>query len=170
MLVRFAGAGADVLLVKEGDMSVGEYCNRDVIVMGADESVLDAARLMREHHVGDVLIVEEREGERMPLGILTDRDLAIEVVAAGGDAERLRVADVMSGDLLTAKEEDDTMATLQRMRNGGVRRMPVVNRTGGLIGIITVDDFINVFAEQMEDLVRLVSREQLRERKVRDRP
>ncbi len=151
-------------------MSVGEYCNRDVIVVGADESVRDAARLMREHHVGDVVIVEEREGQRMPLGILTDRDLAIEVLAAGGDAERLRVDDVMSGDLLTAQEEDDTMVTLQRMRNGGVRRMPVVNRNGGLIGIITVDDFINVFAEQMEDLVRLVSREQLRERKVRDRP
>ncbi len=151
-------------------MSVGEYCNRDVIVMGADGSVRDAARLMREHHVGDVLIVEERDGQRLPIGILTDRDLAIEVLAEDGDADQLRAADVMSGDLLTANEEDDTMATLQRMRNGGVRRMPVVNRTGGLIGVITVDDFINVFAEQMEDLVRLVSREQLRERKVRNRP
>lgn len=151
-------------------MSVGEFCNREVIVMGPDESVRDAARLMREHHVGDVLVVEDREGQRVPLGILTDRDLVIEVLAAGGDPDPFRVADVMTGDLLTAQEDEDTMATLQRMRNAGVRRMPVINQGGGLVGIITVDDFINMFAEQMEDLVRLVSREQLRERKVRSRP
>lgn len=151
-------------------MSVGEFCNREVIVMGPDDPARDAARLMREHHVGDVLVVEERNGQRVPVGIVTDRDLVIEVMASDSDPEQFRVGDVMSGDLLTAQADDDTMETLQRMRNAGVRRMPVVDANGSLLGIITVDDYINVFAEQMEDLVRLVSREQLRERRLRSRP
>lgn len=151
-------------------MSVGEFCNREVIVIGPDEPAREIARLMREHHVGDVLVVEERGGRRVPVGIVTDRDLVIEVLASESDPDQFRVADIMTGDLLTAAEADDTMATLQRMRNAGVRRMPVVSTDGALVGIITVDDFINVFAEQMEDLVRLVSREQLRERKLRSRP
>lgn len=151
-------------------MSVGEFCNREVIVIGPDEPAREIARLMREHHVGDVLVVEERDGRRVPVGIVTDRDLVIEVLASESDPDQFRVADIMTGDLLTAAEADDTMATLQRMRNAGVRRMPVVSTDGALVGIITVDDFINVFAEQMEDLVRLVSREQLRERKLRSRP
>lgn len=151
-------------------MSVGEFCNREVIVMGSDEPARAAARLMREHHVGDVLVVEERNGRRLPVGIVTDRDLVIEILATDSDPDQFRVADIMSAELLTAREGDDTMETLQRMRNAGVRRMPVVDAAGGLLGIITVDDYINVFAEQMEDLVRLVSREQLRERKLRSRP
>lgn len=151
-------------------MSVGEFCNREVIVIGPEEPARDIARLMREHHVGDVLVVEERDGRRVPVGIVTDRDLVIEVLASESDAGQFRVADIMTADLLTANEADDTMETLQRMRNAGVRRMPVVSDDGALVGIITVDDYINVFAEQMEDLVRLVSREQLRERRLRSRP
>lgn len=151
-------------------MSVGEFCNREVVVIGPDEPARAIALLMREHHVGDVLVVEQRDGRRVPVGIVTDRDLVIEVLASESDPGQFRVADIMTGDLLTARQADDTMETLQRMRNAGVRRMPVVADDGALVGIITVDDFINVFAEQMEDLVRLVSREQLRERKLRSRP
>ena len=151
-------------------MSVGEFCNREVVVIGPQEPAREIARLMREQHVGDVLVVEERNGRRAPVGIVTDRDLVIEILASESDPSQFQVADIMTGDLLTARDSDDTMATLQRMRNAGVRRMPVVDADGALLGIITVDDFINVFAEQMEDLVRLVSREQLRERKLRSRP
>lgn len=151
-------------------MSVGEFCNRDVVVMTPDESVRTVAKIMRSEHVGDVLVVEQRDGKRIPVGIVTDRDLVVEVLATDNDPAQFRIADVMSGELLTAREDDDNMATLQRMRNAGVRRMPVVDADGVLVGIITVDDYINVFAEQMEDLVRLVSREQLRERNLRSRP
>lgn len=150
-------------------MSVGEFCNREVVVIGPQEPAREIARLMREQHVGDVLVVEEHNGRRVPVGIVTDRDLVIEVLASESDPSQFQVADIMTRDLLTARDSDDTMATLQRMRNAGVRRMPVVDADGALLGIITVDDFINVFAEQMEDLVRLVSREQLRERKLRSR-
>lgn len=149
-------------------MRVGEYCNREVVVMTARHSVCDVAKTMRDLHVGDVVIVEQRGDAPVPVGIVTDRDLAIEVLAAGRDAAEVSVAQIMSTDLITAREDDDAMATLQRMRNAGVRRMPVVDAAGALVGIITVDDYINVFAEQMEDLVRLVSREQMRERNLRD--
>lgn len=151
-------------------MSVGDFCNCDVSVVSREVSVADAARHMRDAHVGDVVVVEERDGLRVPVGIVTDRDLVIEVLAAGTDPDKVAVGDMMSADLLTASEHDETLETLQRMRNRGVRRMPVVDERGALKGILTVDDFINMFAEQMEDLVRLVTREQLHERSVRSVP
>lgn len=151
-------------------MAVGEFCNREVIVMGRAESARAAAQLMRSHHVGDVIVVEERGGQRIPVGIVTDRDLTIEVLADGVDADVVTVGDVMSGDLVTAEEHQDTWDCLAQMRNRGVRRMPVVDADGALVGIMTVDDYINVFAEQLEDLVRLVTQEQRRERVVRERP
>ena len=151
-------------------MSVGEFCNREVVVVQRAETARGAAQLMRQFHVGDVIVVDERGGRRLPVGIVTDRDLTIEILAEGVDPDVITVGDVMSGDLITAEEHEDTWDCLQQMRNRGVRRMPVVDRDGGLVGIMTVDDYINVFAEQLEDLVRLVTREQMRERAVRERP
>lgn len=151
-------------------MNVGEFCNREVVVMRRDETARDAARIMRQLHVGDVIVVDERQGRRIPVGIVTDRDLTIEILAAAVDPDAVTVGDVMSGELITAREHEDTWDCLQQMRNRGVRRMPVVDGDGALVGIMTVDDYINVFAEQLEDLVRLVTQEQRRERSVRERP
>jgi len=148
-------------------MRTGDVCNREVVFVERDGAIADAARLMREHHVGDLVVVEDRDGRRVPVGILTDRDLVVEVLAEGVDLNDVDVGDVMSDALVTAREDDALSDTVKRMRLKGVRRVPVVDRTGALIGILTVDDLLDLLAEQVSDLARLVQREQQRERTTR---
>lgn len=151
-------------------MAIGELCNREVVVVGRDVTVLEAAKLMRRYHVGDLVVIDERGGERIPTGIVTDRDVVIEVVAEEVDPKRVTVADVMGAELATVGEDEDAIEVMGRMRAHGVRRMPVVNARGGLEGIITVDDLIDLFSEQMQDLAALIRREQLREKQARSLP
>jgi CBS domain-containing protein len=148
-------------------MSVGEFCNREVIIIEKQESVVEAAKLMRHHHVGDVVVVEEKEGMNVPVGIVTDRDIVIEVIAEDIEPTSVAVGDIMSSELTTAGEDDELLETIKYMRSRGVRRLPVVNLQGGLVGILTVDDVLDLVAEQLSDLVGLATREQYRESKTR---
>ncbi len=148
-------------------MSIGEVCNRDVVVVKKGESALDAALLMRRFHVGDLVVVEEEGGQRIPVGILTDRDIVIEAVAENVNSRELTVGDIMSSDLVTVNEDEDVVDTVKMMRANGIRRVPVVDRAGVLVGIVTVDDLIELLAEVMNDLTTLISREQTREKETR---
>jgi CBS domain-containing protein len=118
---------------------------------------------MRHHHVGDVVVVEERGGRYFPIGILTDRDLVVEVLASDVTPETLLVGDVMSFELVSAKEDESVLDAIKRMRDKGVRRMPVVSADGALEGIITMDDLLDLIAEQLADLVAMVGRGKRRE-------
>jgi len=144
-------------------MKVGEVCNREVVWVDREASILDAARLMRRHHVGDLVVAEERQGRRIPVGILTDRDIVVELLAEQVPLEAISIGDVMTFELLTAGEGDEVMETLQQMRSRGVRRVPVVDGAGDLAGILAVDDLIELVAEQLTDLVKLIGVEQRRE-------
>lgn len=148
-------------------MSVGEFCNREVVITGRDSSIVEAARLMRQYHVGDLVVVETEAGQTKPVGILTDRDIVVELIAAGVPLDTVTVGDVMSGDLLTAREEDSIWDTLQRMRTRGVRRLVVVGASGALEGILTVDDLLELFSEELFALANVPRREQEQEKKLR---
>jgi len=148
-------------------MNAGEVCNREVVIVNRESSIQEAAKLMRKYHVGDVIVMEEKQGIRVPVGILTDRDIVIAIVARDLKAGEVQVGDAMSFDLLTAREEDEILETVKLMRGKGVRRIPVVNSTGGLEGIIAVDDLIDLLAEQVADLVALITTEQRHERRNR---
>ena len=148
-------------------MLAGEYCNRDVVMVGKTESIVKAAKLMRQDHVGDVLVVEPRNGERVPVGILTDRDIVIEVIAEEADLNELMVQDIMSFKLITSNENDDLMVTIKRMRINGIRRIPIVNQAGGLVGILSIDDILDVIVEQLMDLDQIIVNEQKNEKEHR---
>jgi len=148
-------------------MTIGTICNRDTVFTTRNSSIVDAAQLMRDHHVGDLVVVDEQAGRRVPVGIVTDRDLVIEILAKQVEPGSVTVGDVMSGELVTARESDGLFDTLQRMRAKGVRRVPVVDAGGALAGIVAVDDFLDLLAEEISALARLVSREQARERTAR---
>jgi len=147
--------------------SIGRICNRDVVIVEKNASVIEAARRMRAHHVGDLLVVEPGPQGPVPVGIVTDRDLVIEVLAEEVDVQTVTVGDIMSFDLVTAHENDDLLDTLKRMRARAVRRIPVVDARDVLVGILSVDDLIDLFAEQLGDLARLIGREQAHEREGR---
>ncbi len=145
-------------------MSVGEVCNREVVVVEQDADAGEASRLMREFHVGDLVVVERRGEMNVPLGIVTDRDLVIEVLAQDVDPASVSVKDLMVRPLETANEEDAILDTLQHMREKGLRRLPVVNASGGLVGILTVDDVIDLLAEELTDVVALGVRQRQKEK------
>jgi len=148
-------------------MSVGEVCNREVVITDRESSILEVTKLMRRHHVGDVVITEDRDGERVPVGIVTDRDIVVELLAEEVDLNAVDIGDVMSFELLIAREDDDILETIKRMQGKGVRRMPVVNQRGGLVGLLAMDDLVELIAEQLSDLVKLINTEQSRERNLR---
>jgi len=144
-------------------MGVGEVCNREVIVIDREGSIREAAGLMRKYHVGNVVVVEEKNEERFPVGILTDRDIVLDLIALDVDINVVTVGDAMSFELITAGEDDDVVETIKLMRHKGVRRIPVVNDRGGLEGILAVDDLIDYISEQLTHLARLVMGEPQRE-------
>jgi CBS domain-containing protein len=149
-------------------MTVGEICERNVVVAPKTEMVVDAAKRMRTSHVGDLVIVETKGERQVPVGILTDRDIVVGGVA--GDPAHLTyllVSDLMTDDLITAEEHESTEAALRKMQEHGVRRLPIVDSEGALVGIVTLDDLLQFFSGQQNILVGLVTREQERERQHR---
>lgn len=149
-------------------MTAGDICNRHVVVAPKTETVVDAAKRMRMAHVGDIIVVEARQGRHVPIGIVTDRDIVVSLVA--GDADHLKylsLDDMMTDDLVTAKEQDSLEAALLRMRERGVRRLPVVDAAGTLVGILTMDDLWRHFTQQQGLLVELMANEEHRERHFR---
>lgn len=148
-------------------MNVGDFCTREVVIVDRDATILDAAKLMRWHHVGDVVVVDRRGEVNIPVGILTDRDVVVELVAEEIDLAKVSVGDVMSTELHVVNAQDDLMETTQFMRHRGIRRIPVVGAAGELVGIITLDDMVEMVSEQLTDLVHLLGRERQIERERR---
>lgn len=148
-------------------MRIAEFCNRDVVVIRRERSALEAAQLMRTHHVGDVVVVEERSGRSVPVGIVTDRDVVVEVIAKGIEPQAVTVGDVMSTELTTSAETDEVADVLELMRVKSIRRLPIVDTHGSLVGIVTVDDLIDLIAGLMSDVGALVLRQPQRERRTR---
>ncbi len=148
-------------------MSIGEFCNREVIVTGSGTGIEEAARLMRQQHVGDLIVVESKDVGNVPVGIVTDRDLVIEVLAQGVDPSTVTIDDIMSRDPFVMEENADLWEALDRMRSKGVRRLPVVDGRGALIGILTLDDLVEALGEAVEDFIRIVRAELRRETRLR---
>lgn len=146
-------------------MTAGKYCNREVIITEPDTTIVEAAKLMRAYHVGSLVVVDKKGDESIPLGVVTDRDLVIEVLAQDVSPEGVCVADIMSRDLVMVHENEGLLDTLEIMRVRGVRRLPVINDKGGLEGILSADDALELINEATNHMIRLMRREVEREQK-----
>ncbi|MGI9302249.1 MAG: CBS domain-containing protein [Gammaproteobacteria bacterium] len=140
-------------------MVVGKICNRRVVTAGKESSIREAICLMRDEHVGDVVVVEARNHGQAPVGVLTDRDVVVGLLAQGVDLDAVSVGDVMSDEIEVAEEKDEVADTIKLMRYKGFRRMPVVDEEGTLVGIITLDDIVDLLAEQLRELTGVIPRE-----------
>ena len=148
-------------------MPIGEFCNREVVFATRETSIPEAAQLMRKFHVGDLVVVDEIDGKRVPVGIVTDRDIVIEIVSQSLDFNEFSVGDIMSPHLVSVQEKEGVFETIRLMRAKGIRRIPVVNQEGGLEGIVSADDILDLLAEEMTELAKVVPREQEREAKTK---
>lgn len=133
-------------------MKTLEACKRDVVVARRDTSLADAAKLMRERHVGCIVVVDTNDASK-PVGILTDRDIVVEVVAAELDPRSVTVGEIMSTPVVTVRAGDDALDTLKAMRIRGVRRVPVVDDAGALAGLASLDDLLEIAGETLNDVV-----------------
>jgi CBS domain-containing protein len=118
------------------------------VVAELEETAAIAARRMRDFRVGCVVVVR---GAR-PVGMLTDRDLAIRVVAAGLDPEKTRVADIVTYDATTVSRDAGIEAAVRVMGERGVRRVPIVTEDGKVTGVVTADDLVVLFSRQLDDV------------------
>jgi CBS domain-containing protein len=147
--------------------TAGQICNREVVYAKRDTTVAAAAKLMRHYHVGSLVVVDEVNGGRVPVGLVTDRDIVIEITAMDLDPAVITLGDIMDPNLVTARESEGILETIEIMRYRGVRRLPVVTADGRLAGIVTLDDLIEILAEELNELARIVAREQAREKSTR---
>ncbi len=133
-------------------------------------SIEEAARLMRDNHVGCLVVIRQSEGRVEPVGIMTDRDIVIELIAKSVPIEDVTVGDIMSFALLKVTEDETVFETAQRMRSRGVRRVPVITNSGELAGILALDDILSLLGEELSLLSRLTQREAEQEAKKRTLP
>lgn len=153
---------------REKIMPLGATFHPAVVSVPRDASIGAAARAMREHHVGAVVVVEPRaDGREIPVGILTDRDIVIELVAEDVPLDKVRVADVMSQDLVTAHRDDAVNDNIAVMMKHGIKRLPLVDESGALVGIFSADDYVESVAKELLGLARLPRRQMQVERRLR---
>ena len=144
-------------------MRIKTICQRNPVTVRRSEELLKAAQLMREKHIGYLVVVEPdaTDGSQRPIGVLTDRDIVITVVARETDPRSLRVEDIMTRQPVTASTADSVDKALQDMRRVGVRRLPVVGPRGELVGIISLDDVISVLAGELQNVACSIRNEQV---------
>ena len=148
-------------------MRIADICTHDVVQIAADASLAEAADTMRRRHVGALVVTEQPNGERVPVGMLTDRDIVLAVVAPGIAPEQLTAADVMTHPLATCREDEELFDAIQTMRERGVRRLPVLDAKGGLAGMVAADDIFSALGTHMRDLGQVLGHEQARETNLR---
>lgn len=138
-------------------MKTADLCRKDVVAVAGTATLATVAKAMREAHVGSVVVIGP-EG-RKPIGIVTDRDIVLEVVAMGLDPATMTAADVMTSSPVVAQSGDDALWALKTMRDRGVRRLPVVDARGELAGILAFDDLVQHVGTTLADISQLIGTE-----------
>ena len=142
-------------------MKVGDICGRNTVTTQEFDELTTAAQLMRERHVGYLVVVEPNVGDRTvsPVGVITDRDIVVGIIAQGTDPRTLRVGDIMTREPVVAEQDSPVSEALQSMRQIGVRRLPVVGSMGQLVGVLSLDDVLDAFAEELMDVAKSIRHE-----------
>jgi len=138
-------------------MSVGDLCSRDTVIAQRATTLVEAARLMRERHVGCLVVVEESPAGQLPVGVITDRDLVTAVLARDVEVHALRVDDVASDEPVIIREKASLPDALALMQAKGVRRVIVADEAGLLQGVLALDDVIEAVAEQMQAISKALT-------------
>jgi CBS domain-containing protein len=135
-------------------MNTGEICKQHVVTIREFEDLNTAARIMRERHVGYLVVVAPRpmDAKLKPIGVLTDRDIVVSVLAKDADVRALSVGDIMTRQPVVVEEDRSVGFALKEMRRIGVRRIPIVDGGGSLVGVLSLDDVIDAMAKEFADV------------------
>ncbi|MEQ8279100.1 MAG: CBS domain-containing protein [Deltaproteobacteria bacterium] len=145
-------------------MRIHHLSNSDVTTAPREMSLLAAAKLMRERHVGDVVVIEQRGAAQLPVGIVTDRDIVLGAIAQGiDDLAKVHVGDLAPSPCHVIGRDDRIENAIDIMQLHGVRRLPVVNDRGELEGIVTYDDVVSWMLSTLSSLSRSFTKQRRRE-------
>ena len=144
-------------------MNIGEVCSREVYIFKPEEPLANAVAEMMKRHIGAIVVVETEPERVRPVGIVTDRDVIRGQMSLKKELSSLTLREVMTSAPLTVTEASGMPEAIERMRARGVRRAPVVNDSGDLVGIVSLDDLLPLIAEELDALARLVGNQAGRE-------
>ena len=153
--------------MRSQSLKIRDVAVHEPVTARPTDSIGTCARRMHDEHVGCLVIVEDNDGEEFPVGILTDRDIAIEVVAFGLDPATMTAGDVMSEKPVLVEEDDDLLDALARMRERGVRRLPVVRPDGGLSGMLALDNLLEALGEEFDGVLGVMRAQRTKELRTR---
>jgi CBS domain-containing protein len=142
-------------------MRVGDICNHHAAIIGKSDSVHTAAKLMRDQHVTYVVVVESKNGNNIPVGSLTDRDIVVKLAASNVDLDTVTAEEVMNAPPILAEARDSVMVTLKRMRYKVIQHIPVVDTNKALIGVLSIDDILESLTEHLNDIGHIITQKQL---------
>ena len=143
-------------------MSISALCRRVVVTIHRQATTEDAARLMRSNHIGDLVVVDAAD-TGVPVGMITDRDIVVQVIAQGLAPAQTTVGSVMSAPVVTVREDDGFIQALDKMTGRGVRRAPIVDPDGRIRGLVSVDDLVRLLARELAKVGALIAHEQAAE-------
>ena len=148
-------------------MKVGQHCKHRVVCIDSAADIVEAARMMRDEHVGFLIVYAQGDDIRKPIGVLTDRDIVLEIVAKEVDPHQVTVKDAMTRQPLIANDSDELGEALQAMRMAGIRRVPVVDTRGALTGIFALDDWVELVTDLLCEISGSIKSEQRQEWRAR---
>ena len=146
------------------DMTAAAFCNTEVVTATCDTRLIDAAAMMRDFHVGSLVVTEKVNGRVTPIGIVTDRDIVVQIIALNIPCEDVLIRELIGDDFFTVKGSLNIFNVFKYMQQIGVRRLPVVDDLGGLMGILTFDDLVGILAGELADLSQVIKNEQIIEK------
>lgn len=146
---------------------IASIMTREPVTCPEDLRLQAVAALMRTRHVGSVVVVGAGDGKRRPLGVVTDRDIVIEVVATGLDAAAMTAGDIVAQPVILIHEHDDLRSAIHKMRSRGIRRLPVVDIHGDLVGVVSQDDLLGVLSHDISTLARVAEHQPQQEARAR---
>ena len=137
-------------------MSIYTVCQKSVVSVTPDTSIRFVADLMRGKNLGCVVVAAEQK----PVGIVTDRDLALRRDRiCGEEADEAPVSTIMTREVCTIRKDTGIFDAIQEMKSSGVRRLPVADAGGRLVGLITLDDIIRLLARELGEVARIIGKE-----------
>jgi CBS domain-containing protein len=153
--------------MRSSSLKIRDVAVHEPVTARPTDSVGTCARRMHDEHVGCLVVVEESDGDAFPVGVLTDRDIAIEVVAFGLDPATMTAGDVMSERPAVVEEDDDLLDALAHMRERGVRRLPVVRPDGALSGMLALDNLLEALGEEIDGVLGVMRAQRTKELRMR---
>lgn len=140
-------------------MAINTFATTVPVIIAEDAAIEEAATFMKQENVGCLIVVKKQNADTAPCGLITDRDIVMHLLANKVDSWKVSVKDIMSQNLLTLKEGQGIREAIAAMCEKGVRRAPIVNMQGSVIGLVSLDDILLLLADELAEVAKIIKKQ-----------